>query len=129
MKIGEASRMSGVSAKMIRYYEEIDLLRAPARQKSGYRNHTETDVHRIRFVRRARDFGFSVEQIRELLRLWSDRARSNAEVKNIALAHVEMLDAKIKDLIGLRNVLHHLAEQCDGDGRPDCPILEELTAS
>ena len=126
MNIGQVAERSGVTAKMIRYYEEIRLLPKPERRDSGYRSYEERDVHRLRFVRRARDFGFPVERIRELLRLWSDRKRPSAEVKRIALAHVADLDAKIAQLTALRDSLGHLARRCHGDERPDCPILDDL---
>ena len=126
MNIGEASARSGVSAKMIRYYEGIGLLPAPDRRESGYRLYDETDVHRLRFVRRARDFGFPVERIRELLRLWNDRKRPSAEVKKIAEAHVAELDKKIAELTALRDSMKDLAKRCHGDQRPDCPILADL---
>lgn len=126
MNIGQVAERSGVTAKMIRYYEEIGLLPEPERRDSGYRSYEEQDVHRLRFVRRARDFGFPVERIRELLRLWSDRKRPSAEVKRIALAHVAELDAKIAQLTALRDSLGHLARRCHGDARPDCPILDDL---
>ena len=126
MNIGEASERSCVPAKMIRYYEETGLVRKPQRSSGGYRQYSETDVHTLRFIRRAREFGFSVERIRELLGLWTDRKRSSREVKKIALAHVAALDADITKLTGLRDVLRHLAGQCHGDDRPDCPILEDL---
>jgi MerR family copper efflux transcriptional regulator len=126
MNIGEASARSGVSAKMIRYYEEIGLLPEPDRRESGYRLYGDSDVHRLRFVRRARDFGFPVERIRELLRLWQDRRRPSAEVKRIAEAHVAELDKKIAELTALRDSMKDLAKRCHGDQRPDCPILADL---
>jgi len=126
MNIGEASARSGVSAKMIRYYERIGLLPEPDRRESGYRLYDESDVHRLRFVRRARDFGFPVERIRELLRLWNDRKRPSAEVKRIAEAHVADLDKKIGELTALRDSMNDLAKRCHGDQRPDCPILADL---
>ncbi|MBL8908660.1 MAG: Cu(I)-responsive transcriptional regulator [Rhizobiales bacterium] len=126
MNIGEASARSGVSAKMIRYYEGIGLLPEPDRRESGYRLYDESDIHRLRFVRRARDFGFSVERIRELLRLWNDRKRPSAEVKKIAEAHVAELDRKIGELTALRDSMKDLAKRCHGDQRPDCPILADL---
>jgi len=126
MNIGEASARSGVSAKMIRYYEETGLLPKPERRQSGYRLYDESDVHRLRFVRRARDFGFSMERIRELLRLWHDRKRPSAEVKRIAEAHVADLDKKISELSALRDSMKDLARRCHGDQRPDCPILADL---
>jgi MerR family copper efflux transcriptional regulator len=126
MNIGEASARSGVSAKMIRYYEDTGLLPQPDRRESGYRLYEESDVHRLRFVRRARDFGFSLERIRELLRLWNDRKRPSAEVKRIAEAHVAELDKKIGELTALRDSMKDLATRCHGDQRPDCPILADL---
>jgi MerR family copper efflux transcriptional regulator len=126
MNIGEASARSGVSAKMIRYYEGIGLLPEPDRRESGYRLYDERDVHRLRFVRRARDFGFPVERIRELLRLWNDRKRPSADVKRIAEAHVADLDKKILELSALRDSMKDLARRCHGDQRPDCPILADL---
>jgi Cu(I)-responsive transcriptional regulator len=126
MNIGEASARSGVSAKMIRYYEQVGLLPQPERRQSGYRAYDDNDVHRLRFVRRARDFGFPVERIRELLRLWSDRKRPSSEVKRIAETHVAELDARIAQLTALRDSMKDLARRCHGDARPDCPILADL---
>jgi MerR family copper efflux transcriptional regulator len=126
MNIGQAASASGVSAKMIRYYEEIDLLPASVRSANGYRTYGEGDIHRLRFIRRARDFGFSLEEIRKLLQLWSDRSRPSHEVKKIALRHVAELEAKIGNLTELRNTLRDLARRCHGDGRPECPILHRL---
>lgn len=126
MNIGQAASASGVSAKMIRYYEEIDLLPASVRTSNGYRTYAESDIHRLRFIRRARDFGFSVEKIKKLLQLWSDRSRPSEEVKKIALRHVAELEAKIDKLTELRNVLRELARRCHGDARPECPILHRL---
>ena len=126
MNIGQAAESSGVSAKMIRYYESIGLLPEADRTAGGYRKYSATDVHRLKFVRRARDFGFPMAQIVELLALWSDRSRPSSEVKRIALAHMDELDAKIKHLRALQKSLKTLAAHCHGDERPDCPILEEL---
>ena len=126
MNIGDASAASGVSAKMIRYYESIGLLPAASRSASGYRKYTQTDIHRLRFVRRSREFGFSMEQIEALLALWTDRSRPSKDVKKIALAHVEELDEKIRHLRELRTTLKSLADCCHGDHRPECPILEDL---
>jgi MerR family transcriptional regulator, copper efflux regulator len=126
MNIGEAAKASGVSAKMIRYYEEVKLIAAPARSASGYRIYGETDIHALRFIRRARDLGFTVEQISELMQLWRDRARASADVKRIALEHVGVLQAKMREIDAMAKTLEHLAATCHGDDRPDCPIIEEL---
>ena len=126
MNIGEAAEGSGVSAKMIRYYEQTGLIPKTIRSESGYRNYRQADVHTLRFIRRSRDLGFSIERIRELLKLWQDRSRASHEVKEIALAHVAALDADIAKLTGLRDAVRHLAGQCHGDEHPECPILDEL---
>jgi Cu(I)-responsive transcriptional regulator len=126
MNIGQASERSGVPAKMIRYYEETGLLKAPARSASGYRKYGENDVHTLRFVRRARELGFPTSRIRQLLRLWSDRRRSSHDVKKVALAQVAALDADIAKMTQMRDLLRDLAGKCHGDDRPDCPILEDL---
>lgn len=126
MNIGQASTASGVSAKMIRYYESIGLVPRADRRESGYRDYGAPDVHRLRFIRRARDLGFSVEQIRDLLRLWTDRHRSNAEVKAMALGHVAELKERARNLNEMANALKHLATACEGNGRPECPIIEGL---
>ena len=126
MNISEAAAASGVTAKMIRYYESIGLLPAARRSQAGYRNYDSADVHRLQFVRRSRDFGFSMDQIAALLALWTDHSRPSKDVKTIALAHVAELDERIGHLRGLRNTLKHLADCCSGDHRPDCPILEDL---
>ena len=129
MNIGSAARASGVSAKMIRYYESIGLIPKAARSESGYRHYTEADVHTLRFIRRARDLGFSVERIGELLALWHDTSRASADVKQVALAHVEVLETKARELMAMSRTLRHLAETCHGDARPHCPILDDLAAS
>lgn len=126
MQIGQAAKASGVSAKMIRHYEAIGLVPSAGRRDNAYRDYGDDDVHRLNFIRRARGLGFSFDQIRALLRLWSDRARSNAEVKAIALAHVDELERKIAEMREMAATLHGLAEACDGSGRPDCPILQGL---
>ena len=126
MQIGQAAKASGVSAKMIRHYEAIGLIPDAGRRDNTYRDYSPADVHRLQFIRRARDLGFSIEQIRNLMRLWSDRARSNAEVKAIALAHIAELEEKIDHLRAMAATLHHLADACDGSGRPDCPIIRDL---
>ena len=126
MRIGEAARRSGLSTKMIRHYEAIGLLPAAGRRDSGYRDYADADVHTLKFIRRARDLGFSIERIRVLLKLWTDRRRSNAEVKAVALSHVAELEEKARQLSDMSTLLKALAQACDGDGRPDCPILEGL---
>lgn len=127
MNIGQASQATGISAKMIRYYESIGLIGPANRSDSGYRVYDERDLHALRFVRRARDLGFSVEQMNELLALWRDRSRASADVKRIALQHVEQLERKAEELQQMADTLRHLAEHCQGDGRPDCPIIEDLS--
>ena len=126
MNIGEAARASGVTAKMIRYYESVGLLAPVGRTASGYRVYNAQEVHALRFVRQARRLGFLVEDIRKLLALWQDRSRASAEVKSIALEHVAELDRRIAELTEMRDTLSHLAHHCHGDERPDCPILERL---
>jgi Cu(I)-responsive transcriptional regulator len=126
MNIGQAASATGISAKMIRYYESIGLIGPATRTESGYRVYSEHDLHTLRFVRRARDLGFSVEQMHELLALWRDRGRASADVKRIALSHVEGLERKAAELQQMADSLRHLARHCHGDSRPDCPIIEEL---
>ena len=126
MNIGEAAAASGVSAKMIRYYEQMGVIKPPARSAAGYRVYSDNEVNALRFVRRARDLGFTGEQITELMELWLDRSRASADVKRIALDHVSLLERKMRELKDMAAVLKHLAENCHGDGRPDCPIIEEL---
>ena len=128
MNIGKAAAASGVSAKMIRYYESIDLLAAARRTDAGYRFYTDEDVHVLRFIRRARDLGFSLADIAELLALWRDQRRASADVKRIALEHVVALERKIAELQGMASTLRTLAAHCHGDARPDCPILTDLDA-
>ena len=126
MNIGQAAAASGVSAKMIRYYESIDLIAPAIRTRSGYRVYADADVHTLRFVRRARDLGFSVEQMQNLLALWRDHSRASAEVKKIALEHVAELEQKARELAEMAETLRYLARHCRGDSRPQCPILHEL---
>jgi Cu(I)-responsive transcriptional regulator len=128
MNIGQAAAASGISAKMIRYYESIGLTAAPSRTGSGYRVYSDSEVHTLRFIRRARDLGFSIEQMRELLALWRDRSRASGDVKRIAMEHVAELERKARALQQMADTLHHLADHCHGDDRPDCPIIEELGA-
>jgi MerR family transcriptional regulator, copper efflux regulator len=115
-----------VSAKMIRYYESIGLVSAAARAANGYRAYAEADVHTLRFIKRARDLGFGVEQIRTLVGLWRDSRRSSAKVKQVALAHVADLNRKVVELQSMAAALEHLAGHCHGDRRPECPILDDL---
>lgn len=126
MKIGEAARESGVSAKMIRHYESIGLIPGADRTASGYRVYGENDVHALRFVRRARDLGFSVKEIKTLLGLWRNRNRSSADVKELARTHISELEDRIRELKSLVKALKTLVECCHGDERPECPILDEL---
>lgn len=126
VSIGEAARRAGVSARMVRHYEAQGLLPPMHRTDGGYRQYAESDVHALRFIRRARDLGFSMAEIAELLRLWQDRARASASVRRIASRHVEELERKIAELTTMRRTLEQLVACCHGDGRPDCPILEEL---
>ncbi|CFD90368.1 merR family transcriptional regulator [Bordetella pertussis] len=127
MNIGDAAQASGISAKMIRYYESIGLIGPAARTESGYRVYGDAELHTLRFVRRARDLGFSVEQMNELLALWRARSRASADVKRIALEHVATLERKADELRQMADTLKHLAHHCHGDTRPDCPIIEELS--
>ncbi len=126
MNIGQAADASGVSAKMIRYYEKSGLIERASRTASGYRVYTQRDVHTLKFIRRARDLGFSVEQIQSLLELWRDRGRASADVKAVALEHVERLCRKVAELEAMIDTLKNLAETCSDDDRPDCPILRDL---
>ena len=126
MNIGQAARASGVSAKMIRYYEGIGLLARAERSPAGYRRYGEMEIHTLGFLRRARDLGFSMAQMRELLALWRDARRSSADVKRLALAHVAALDAKAEAIRAMSAALRGLADGCNGDHRPDCPIIDEL---
>ena len=125
--IGAASKASGVSAKMIRHYEDIGLLPKVARSFGNYRVYSANDIHVLRFIRRARDLGFSIEEIRELLGLWRNKSRSSAAVKKIAGKHIADLRLKIAELESMVQTLEHLTRNCHGDHRPDCPILDDLS--
>ena len=125
MNIGEAAARSGVSAKMIRHYESIGLVSA-TRRPNGYRSYAAQDVAVLRFIRHARDLAFPLEDIRKLLALWRDKSRASADVKRMALDHVAALEAKATSLQAVADSLRHLAQHCQGDDRPDCPILVEL---
>ncbi|OYV52967.1 MAG: Cu(I)-responsive transcriptional regulator [Acidocella sp. 20-58-15] len=126
MTIRDASMSTGVSAKMIRHYESIGLISAPARTENRYRHYSQRDIHELGFIRKARDLGFPIEDIRHLLALWRDRSRSSAEVKAIALRHIAALDEKAAALQAMSATLKHLASNCHGDNRPDCPIIDAL---
>ena len=128
MNIGEAARASGVSAKMIRYYESIGLIASAERTNSGYRAYGSSDVHVLRFIRRARDLGFSIADITRLLDLWRDRSRASADVKRIAIGQVVELRRKILEMQEMAATLETLAAHCRGDERPECPIMDDLSA-
>src|SRR5690606_16254131 len=128
MNIGEAAEATGVTAKMIRHYEQIGLIRAAGRTGSGYRVYGPKDLSTLSFIRRARDLGFSIAQIRDLLTLWQDRARASSDVKRIASEHIDEMRAKMQLLQEMVHTLEHLSAHCHGDDRPDCPILEQLAS-
>ncbi len=127
MNIGQASKATGVSAKMIRYYESIGLITPADRTESNYRSFSSRDLNDLRFIKRARSLGFSVEEITHLLSLWRDRSRPSREVKTIAQKHVQDLDQRIAEMKAMADTLRHLAHCCAGDERPDCPILADLS--
>lgn len=129
MNIGQAAERSGVSAKMIRYYEQIGLIDPPGRTESNYRVYGADEVHVLRFIKRARTLGFSVEETGLLLGLWQDKSRSSAEVREIASGHVTALETKIAELETMVKTLKHLVHCCQGDDRPDCPILDDLAGT
>lgn len=124
--VGEAARRSNVSAKMVRHYESLGLLPDVGRTDAGYRQYTDKEVHTLRFIRRARDLGFGMAEIAELLKLWQNRRRPSASVRRIASEQVAALDAKMAEMAAMRKTLQHLVECCNGDDRPECPILDEL---
>ena len=126
MKIGEISERAGVSPRMIRHYEKIGLIPRAARRDSGYRDYDRADLHTLHFIGRARDLGFPIEDIRQLLQLWLDRSRSSADVKALALARADELGRKAQELERMRATLQRLAESCSGDDRPHCPIIDDL---
>lgn len=129
LDIGRASKASGVSVKMIRHYEAIGLLKNVARTFANYRVYSDADVHTLRFVKRARTLGFSIEDIRALLSLWQNRSRSSAAVKKIAGGHMGVLKKRIAEMQAMVATLSHLTHNCHGDQRPDCPILEDLAGA
>lgn len=126
LNIGQAGRATGVTPKMIRHYEALGLLPAAERSASGYRQYDERSLHTLRFIRRARDLGFGLDEIAQLLTLWADGDRASAEVKALAARHVADLDARIERMQAMQRTLQHLVHACHGDGRPDCPILDDL---
>lgn len=129
MNIGQAAKATGISTKMIRYYESIGLVAAPHRTESGYRVYLDEDLNTLRFINQARDLGFSVEQMRDLLTLWRDGDRSSADVKAIARSHIAVLEEKARALAAMSETLQHLAETCQGDDRPSCPIIEKIASA
>lgn len=129
MNIGQAARASGVSAKMIRHYEEVGLVPAPKRTAAGYRQYAGTEIHTLRFIRQARDLGFSIHEIGELLSLWRNRQRPSRLVKALAVAQIPALDQKAHELLAMKATLQHLVRCCHGDERPDCPILDVLASN
>jgi len=126
MNIGQAAAASGVSAKMIRHYEGVGLLPESRRSAAGYRQYTDSEVGTLRFIRHSRDLGFSIEQIRELLGLWQNRRRPSRQVRALAQAHLQELDQKLRELHAMKASLEHLVQCCQGDDRPECPIIESL---
>lgn len=128
MNIGLASGISGLPAKTIRYYEDIKLVK-PARAANGYRDYSDNDTNTLVFLKRARDLGFSIEECRSLLSLYQDKKRASGDVKTLALAKISQIEARIRELNGLKRTLKNLAENCQGDDRPDCPILDDLSKS
>jgi len=129
MNIGEAAGASGVSAKTIRYYEAAGLIATANRSAGGYRVYTQADVSTLRFIKRARELGFSIERIRRLLDLWQDKSRASRDVKRLALDHIAEIRAKIAAMTSMRDAVQALADACDGDERPECPILHDLEAA
>lgn len=128
MNIGQAAKRTGLSAKMIRYYESIGLLKPASRSDSGYRLYGQDDLHSLTFIKRSRDLGFSLEEVAKLLTLWQDRQRASADVKALASEHIADLNRRIEELVSLRDTLSELVAHCHGDDRPDCPILKDLAA-
>ncbi|MEP6874852.1 MAG: Cu(I)-responsive transcriptional regulator [Burkholderiales bacterium] len=128
LNIGQAATASGVSAKMIRHYEEVCLMPAAQRTEAGYRQYAEGDVQTLRFIRHARDLGFSIPEISQLVSLWHDRSRPSREVKALANAHIRELDEKAQELLAMKAALENLVQCCRGDDRPECPIIDSLAA-
>ena len=128
MNIGDVSRLSGLPAKTIRYYEDIGLV-TPLRSHNGYRSFRDSDLHKLAFLGRARSLGFSIDDCRNLMALYEDRTRASADVKTIAREHLKHIDQKLKELNEMHDTLAHLIDECAGDHRPDCPILADLAAA
>lgn len=128
MNIGAAAQAAGISAKMVRYYEEIGLMPKVPRSEGGYRTYSANDVHTLRFIRQARNLGFSLQQVAELLNLWHDKNRSSSKVKALALAHIADLDKRIRELNAMKDALSNLATHCHGDDRCECPILDSIAS-
>ncbi len=126
MNIGQAAKLSNVSAKTIRYYESINLIPKAARSDNGYRDYSSNDVEMLRFIKRSRNLGFSVDDVSNLLDLWRNKQRASADVKAVALKHIEDVEKRIVELESIRDTLKNLTKCCHGDNRPDCPILEGL---
>lgn len=126
MNIGKLAKASGVSSKLIRYYESIGLLPPPERTENNYRVYRSNDVHTLRFIKRSRSLGFSIEEIQKLLGLWQDKERASAEVKALATKHIQELNQRIAEMVSMRDTLQNLATHCHGDKNPECPILEDL---
>lgn len=129
MNIGEAAKVSGINAKLIRHYESVGIIPKATRSESGYRNYSEADVNILIFVKSARRLGFSMKEIKKLVSLWRNKSRSSSEVRNLALAHVQELEDRIAELDSMVKTLKHLAKKCHGNDRPECPILDELARS
>ncbi|MET1113337.1 MAG: Cu(I)-responsive transcriptional regulator [Comamonas sp.] len=129
VSIGEAARRAGVSARMLRHYESLGLLARVARSDSGYRQYSAADVHALRFIRRSRDLGFSIEEITTLLGLWQDQARSSASVKQMAQTHIDRLTERIAAMQAMQRGLQSLVQCCQGNDRPECPIIDDLAAA
>lgn len=128
MNIGEAAKLSGVNAKLIRHYESIGIIPKASRSEAGYRTYSESDVHTLSFVKRARTLGFSMKEIKKLVSLWRNKSRASSEVKNLAVKHIDEMEQKIHDLQEMVKTLKHLSKHCHGDHRPDCPILNDLAS-
>lgn len=126
MNIGAAAQASGISAKMVRHYEEIGLIPKARRTYAGYRMYTQSDVHTLRFIKQSRNLGFSIEKIGQLLALWQNRSRTSRKVKELARAHIQELEERIREIQDMKRTLDRLVKHCHGDDRPDCPILEGL---